>query len=111
MYKRQVQNRCIISYNRVMNNLKSDIQALVASSFRQIHGNEPAEFSTDYCEPKYGHCATNIALVNSKNLGLPPMEVANKIASKLEDEVKLSKVEVQEPGSVSYTHLTLHVQA
>lgn len=86
-----------------MNNLKSDIQALVASSFRQIHGNEPAEFSTDYCEPKYGHFATNIALVNSKNLGLPPMEVANKIASKLEDEVKLSKVEVQEPGFINIT--------
>jgi arginyl-tRNA synthetase len=86
-----------------MNNLKSDIKVLVDSSFKQVYSNEPIEFSIDYCEPKYGHFATNIALVNSKTLGLPPMEVASNMASKLENEVKFSKVEVQEPGFINIT--------
>lgn len=86
-----------------MNNLKSDIEALVSSSFKQVYESESVEFSTDYCEPKYGHFATNIALVNSKTLGLSPVDIANKLVSKLKSNDKFSKVAMQDPGFINIT--------
>lgn len=86
-----------------MSRLKTDIEAIVAGIFAELYGEVPFKFNTDYCEPKYGHFATNIALVNSKKLNLTPEEIANKLKTNLENNDQFAKVEVKSPGFINIT--------
>lgn len=51
----------------------------------------------------YGDYATNIALILKNKLKLPPMEIAEKIASKLKEKSFIfSKIEVVTPGFINF---------
>jgi arginyl-tRNA synthetase len=86
-----------------MNSLRTEVNNLITSVFRETFDIESSDSQTDYCDLKYGHFASNIALVNSKKLGLPAVEIADRLVSILEKEDKFSRVELQNPGFINIT--------
>src|SRR3989344_3785596 len=55
-------------------------------------------------EISHGDYSTNVALILSKKLGKPPMEVAQKIAGSIKGKM-FEKVEVAPPGFINF-HLS-----
>ena len=52
-------------------------------------------------EISHGDYSTNVALILSKKLGKPPMEVAQKIAGSIKGKM-FEKVEVAPPGFINF---------
>jgi len=76
---------------------------MINSVFEEAFGIVPLDSQIDYCDLKYGHFASNIALVNSKELGLSAVEIADRLVSILGKTDKFSKVELQNPGFINIT--------
>jgi arginyl-tRNA synthetase len=85
------------------------LQTCIASTVVQEFGIElPADQVeiTNTADPKFGDYATNIALKLSKELGLNPREIANKLLTSLqgqkEHESKISRIEAAGPGFINF---------
>lgn len=52
-------------------------------------------------DPAHGDIATNIALIASKKLGVPPLEIATALASHLSGQEEITKSNVAGPGFIN----------
>ena len=84
-----------------MKTLKSQIQEIVELAYQKDFGSTSKPASIEYCDIKFGHFATNIALANSKELGVSPAQISTVLAKSLASNVIFESVEVQEPGFIN----------
>jgi arginyl-tRNA synthetase len=84
-----------------MKTLKSQIQEIVELAYQKDFGSTSKPASIEYCDIKFGHFATNIALANSKELGVSPAEISTVLAKSLASNDIFESVEVQEPGFIN----------
>ncbi len=84
-----------------MKTLKSQIQEIVELAFQKDFGSTSKPASIEYCDIKFGHFATNIALANSKELGVSPAQISTVLAKSLASNDIFESVEVQEPGFIN----------
>jgi arginyl-tRNA synthetase len=52
-------------------------------------------------DPSHGDMATNAAMVLSKELGMKPRDLAEKIAAKLREDAEITSVEIAGPGFIN----------
>ena len=85
--------------------IKKKIRELVEEAVKNFWG-EIKELNFEVEKPKkeiYGDYSTNIALVLKNKLNLSPLEIAEKIASKLRDNTSIfSKIDVAPPGFINF---------
>ena len=84
-----------------MKTLKSQIQEIVELAYQKDFGSTSKPASIEYCDIKFGHFATNIALANSKELGVSPAQISTVLAKSLANNDIFESVEVQEPGFIN----------
>jgi arginyl-tRNA synthetase len=84
-----------------MKTLKSQIQEIVELAYQKDFGSTSKPASIEYCDIKFGHFATNIALANSKELGVSPAQISTVLAKSLASNDIFESVEVQEPGFIN----------
>ena len=84
-----------------MKTLKSQIQEIVELAYQKDFGSTSKPASIEYCDIKFGHFATNIALANSKELGVSPAQISRVLAKSLARNDIFESVEVQEPGFIN----------
>jgi len=84
-----------------MKTLKKQIQEIVQLAYQKDFGTTSKPASVEYCDIKFGHFATNIALANSKQLAIPPAQIAATLAKTLASNNIFTSVEVQEPGFIN----------
>lgn len=84
-----------------MKTLKSQIQEIVELAYQKDFGSTSKPASIEYCDIKFGHFATNIALANSKELGVSPAQISRVLAKSLANNDIFESVEVQEPGFIN----------
>lgn len=84
-----------------MPTLKSQIQTIIQDAYKLEFSDSHQEVKVEYCDLQFGHFATNIALASTKELGLPPLEIAQKLADVLQKNAEFISVEVQKPGFVN----------
>jgi arginyl-tRNA synthetase len=84
-----------------MKTLKSQIQEIVELAYQKDFGSTSKPASIEYCDIKFGHFATNIALANSKELGVSPAQISTVLAKSLASNNIFESVEVQEPGFIN----------
>lgn len=84
-----------------MKTLKSQIQEIVELAYQKDFGSTSKPASIEYCDIKFGHFATNIALANSKELGVSPAQISRVLAKSLASNDIFESVEVQEPGFIN----------
>jgi len=84
-----------------MKTLKSQIQEIVELAYQKDFGSTSKPASIEYCDIKFGHFATNIALANSKELGESPAQISTVLAKSLASNDIFESVEVQEPGFIN----------
>ena len=84
-----------------MKTLKSQIQEIVELAYQKDFGSTSKPASIEYCDIKFGHFATNIALANSKELGVSPAQISAVLAKSLANNDIFESVEVQEPGFIN----------
>ena len=84
-----------------METLKSQIQEIVELAYQKDFGSTSKPASIEYCDIKFGHFATNIALANSKELGVSPAQISTVLAKSLANNDIFESVEVQEPGFIN----------
>jgi arginyl-tRNA synthetase len=84
-----------------MKTLKSQIQEIVELVYQKDFGSTSKPASIEYCDIKFGHFATNIALANSKELGVSPAQISTVLAKSLASNDIFESVEVQEPGFIN----------
>ena len=84
-----------------MKTLKSQIQEIVELAYQKDFGSTSKPASIEYCDIKFGHFATNIALANSKELGASPAQISTVLAKSLANNDIFESVEVQEPGFIN----------
>jgi len=85
--------------------IKKKISELIEDTVREIWG-EIGEIKFEIEKPKreiYGDYATNVALVLKGKLNIPPLEIAEKIVSKLRKKTSIfSKIEAVSPGFINF---------
>lgn len=85
--------------------IKKKIRELIKDSIRDLWG-EIEEISFEVEKPKreiHGDYATNVALILKGKLNISPMEIAEKIASKLNEKTSIfSKIEIVPPGFINF---------
>ena len=84
-----------------MKTLKSQIQEIVELAYQKDFGSTSKPASIEYCDINFGHFATNIALANSKELGVSPAQISTVLAKSLANNDIFESVEVQEPGFIN----------
>lgn len=67
----------------------------------QISPGEIKKLKIDYPDPKFGDYSSNAALILSKKAGQTPMELAQAIAEKIDQEI-FEKIEVVKPGFINF---------
>ncbi len=84
-----------------MKTLKSQIQEIVELAYQKDFGSTSKPASIEYCDIKFGHFATNIALANSKELAVSPAQISTILAKSLAKNDIFESVEVQDPGFIN----------
>ena len=67
-----------------MQNLLNQVKDLVQDTFETAFKNSDKKVELEYCDLQFGHFATNIALMSSKDLNLSPLVIAEKLTLSLE---------------------------
>ena len=85
--------------------IKRKIKELIEGAIKELFG-EIGGLVFEIERPKkeiYGDYATNVALVLKNKLNLSPMEIANKLASKLREKTFIfSQIDVVNPGFINF---------
>ena len=86
-----------------MQNLLNQVKDLVQDTFETAFKNSDKKVELEYCDLQFGHFATNIALMSSKDLNLSPLVIAEKLTLSLESNDIIRSVEVKSPGFINIT--------
>uniref|UniRef100_A0A7V5XG86 Arginine--tRNA ligase n=1 Tax=Thermodesulfobacterium geofontis TaxID=1295609 RepID=A0A7V5XG86_9BACT len=85
--------------------IKRKIKELIEGAIKELFG-EIGGLVFEIERPKkeiYGDYATNVALVLKNKLNLSPMEIANKLASKLREKTFIfSQIDIVNPGFINF---------
>ncbi len=76
----------------------STLDALVADGFLPQGLNQDAITVEPPRDPSHGDMATNAAMVLAKPAGMKPREIADKLAEKLGEDPRITRVDVAGPG-------------
>ncbi len=86
-----------------MTSLKQYINSIISDSVHNLYREAELTVNVEYCDIKFGHFSTNFALANAKILKQKPLDIANKITTKLAKVDEFKSVNVVEPGFVNIT--------
>jgi arginyl-tRNA synthetase len=84
----------------------ADLVTIIAGAVAEEFGADAASGAIHVERPRqreHGDYATNFALVTAKPLGLPPREVATRLAARLTQHDGIEKVDVAGPGFLNIT--------
>ncbi len=82
------------------------LTALISAALARVPEVEGIEADVRVDRPKnrdHGDYATNVAMVLAKRAGVPPRDLAGKIAEVLQDQSGIASVEVAGPGFINIT--------
>ncbi len=89
--------------------MKVDIQQLLETAVHTLQEQSelPAELQysiqvTETSDPAHGDLATNLALMLSKQAGIPPQQLAELIIAELPDSGIVEKTEIAGPGFINF---------
>jgi len=89
--------------------LKQQLEQLLANAFAHLSssGELPADLNariqvTPSKESSQGDFASNVAMVNAKPAGLPPLKLAELLVARLQEQDWLQKIEIAGPGFINF---------
>ncbi|RMH42374.1 MAG: arginine--tRNA ligase [Gammaproteobacteria bacterium] len=90
--------------------MKEKIESLLAQALKQLQSANVLPSDATFRiqvertrDPAHGDFASNLALAASKQAGMPPRQLAEKIIEALPDDKAIEQVEVAGPGFINFT--------